>query len=43
MKIILSTYSRINRLVRQSCKRDDNSWAARVAEKLEEAAKQGLQ
>ena len=38
-----SEYSRINGLVRQSCKRDDNSWAARVAEELEEAAAQGQQ
>ncbi|KAL5251681.1 hypothetical protein ACHWQZ_G014726 [Mnemiopsis leidyi] len=38
-----SKYSRINGLVRQSCKKDDNSWAARVAEELEEAAKQGQQ
>ncbi|KAL5248275.1 hypothetical protein ACHWQZ_G017455 [Mnemiopsis leidyi] len=38
-----SKYSRINGLVRQSCKKDDNSWAARVAGELEEAAKQGQQ
>ena len=38
-----SEYSRINGLVRQSCKRDDNTWAARMAEDLEEAAKQGQQ
>ncbi|KAL5251712.1 hypothetical protein ACHWQZ_G014757 [Mnemiopsis leidyi] len=38
-----SKYSRINGLVRQSCKKDDNTWAARVAEELEEAAKQGQQ
>ena len=36
-------YSRINGLVRQSCKKDDNSWAARAVEELEEAAKQGQQ
>ena len=36
-------YSRINGLVRQSCKKDDNCWAARVAEELEDAAKQGQQ
>jgi hypothetical protein len=38
-----SEYSRINGLVRQSCKRDDNTWATRMAEDLEEAAKQGQQ
>ena len=38
-----SEYSRVNGLVRQSCKRDDNKWAARIAEELEEAAKQGQQ
>ena len=36
-------YSQINGLVRQNCKRDDNAWAIRVAEELEEAAKQGQQ
>ena len=36
-------YSQINGLVRQNCKRDDNAWAVRVAEELEEAAKQGQQ
>ena len=29
-------YSKINGLVRQSCKKDDNCWAARVAEELED-------
>jgi hypothetical protein len=38
-----SEYSRVNGLVRQSCKRDDYKWAARIAEELEEAAKQGQQ
>ena len=33
----------VNGLVRQNCKRDDNAWAIRVAEELEEAAKQGQQ
>ncbi|XP_063683687.1 uncharacterized protein LOC134818177 [Bolinopsis microptera] len=36
-------YSRINGLVRQNCKRDDNAWAVRIAEELEDAAKQGQQ
>jgi hypothetical protein len=41
--VIRSEYSRINGLVRQSCKRDDDSWATRVAEELEEVAAQGKQ
>ncbi|KAL5268053.1 hypothetical protein ACHWQZ_G004934 [Mnemiopsis leidyi] len=36
-------WKEINGLVRQSCKKDNNSWAARVAGELEEAAKQGQQ
>ena len=36
-------YSRLNGLVRNSCKRDDIAWAARIADELEDAAKNGQQ
>ena len=36
-------YSRLNGLVRNSCKRDDIAWAAKIADELEDAAKNGQQ
>jgi len=38
-----SEYSRLNKMVKKSCKVDDNNWALRVASDLESAAKQGNQ
>ncbi|XP_078701690.1 uncharacterized protein LOC144927827 [Branchiostoma floridae x Branchiostoma belcheri] len=38
-----SEYSKLNKLVKKSCKVDDNNWALRVASDLESAAKQGNQ
>jgi hypothetical protein len=36
-------YSKINKLVKKSCKNDDNNWASRIATDLENAAKLGKQ
>ena len=38
-----SEYSRLNKLVKKSCKTDENNWAARVATDLESAAGRGQQ
>ena len=38
-----SEYSRLNKMVKKSCKADDNNWALRVAADLEAAAKCGHQ
>jgi len=38
-----SEYSRLNKLVKKQCKIDDNKWAGRVADELEEAASRGQQ
>ncbi|CAH1274782.1 Hypp9326 [Branchiostoma lanceolatum] len=38
-----SEYSRLNKMVKKSCKVDDNNWALRLASDLEDAAKQGNQ
>ena len=36
-------YSKINKQVKKSCKNDDNNWASRIADDLENAAKLGKQ
>ena len=36
-------YSKLNKLVKKSCKNDDNNWASRIASDLENAAKLGKQ
>ena len=38
-----SEYSRLNKLVKKSCKVDDNNWALRVASELEDASSRGQQ
>ena len=38
-----SEYSRLNKLVKKSCKADDNAWALRIASDLEQAASRGQQ
>ena len=38
-----SEYSRLNKLVKKSCKNDDNNWAHRIADDLEQAAGRGQQ
>ena len=38
-----SEYSRLNKLVKKSSKSDDNNWALRMADDLEEAARKGQQ
>ncbi|KAL5254332.1 hypothetical protein ACHWQZ_G013943 [Mnemiopsis leidyi] len=38
-----SEYSRVNKLVKKSSKRDDQNWAARAADNLENAASKGQQ
>ena len=38
-----SEYSRLNKLVKKSSKTDDNNWALRMADDLEEAARKGQQ
>lgn len=38
-----SEYSRLNKLVKKSCKIDDNKWALRIASDLEDAASKGQQ
>ena len=38
-----SEYSKLNKLVKKSCKVDDNNWALRVASDLEDAASRGQQ
>ena len=36
-----SEYSRLNKMVKKSCKTDDNNWTLRVVTDLEAAAMQG--
>ena len=38
-----SAYSKLNKLVKKSCKIDDNNWATEIATDLEEASKKGQQ
>ena len=38
-----SEYSKLNKLVKKSSKTDDNNWALRMADDLEEAARKGQQ
>ncbi|XP_063686061.1 uncharacterized protein LOC134819840 [Bolinopsis microptera] len=38
-----SAYSKLNKLVKKSCKIDDNNWATKIATDLEEASKKGQQ
>ena len=38
-----SEYSKLNKLVKKSSKTDDNNWALRIADDLEEAARKGQQ
>ena len=38
-----SAYSKLNKLVKKSCKIDDNNWATKIATDLEDASKKGQQ
>ena len=38
-----SEYSKLNKMVKKSCKVDENNWALRIASDLEDAAKRGQQ